>query len=198
MTTRRRIILSSAAVVLALLVVTIWIASPSGPPDPVYGGHRLSWWVSDAQAAKSPQILPPGIDSNAIPYLLQTLKTADSGFHKAYLHLYPNLPTSVRNRLAQPLTAVQRKFFALLFLSSMGPTARPAIPQLVLMVNTHEGEHPRIDAIYALSMIATRNDAEVIAALHAASKDQDPNIRAQAVVALQRLDPQFGPDPMAP
>ncbi len=192
MTKRNRIILWSAAL-LAVLGVTVWLICPSGPSDPVYGGHRLSFYLS---------VLPPSqdwldtrlLDSNAIPYLVHTLKQHDGSIRRAYIRVYPRLPTWLSSRLGYPTPAVRRKFYACGFLGSMGATARPAIPDLIRLVGSNEETLVRVSAIQALSQIALRNDADVMACLATASKNADISVRTAAVIALQQLDPRIGPN----
>jgi len=192
MTKRRRIVLWSAAA-LAVLGVTVWLICPSGPPDPVYNGHRLSFYLS---------VLPPSqdwlntdlLDSNAVPYLVHTLKQHDGSVRRAYIRCYPRLPAWLQNRLGYPTPAVRRKFTACGFLGGMGPTARPAIPDLIQLVGSSEETLARVSAIQALSRIASRNDGDVMACLATASKDADISVRTAAVIALQQLDPRIGPN----
>jgi HEAT repeat protein len=192
MTKRRRIILWSATI-LAVLGLTVWLICPSGPPDPIYGGHRLSFYVA---------VVPPSqnwmntelLDSNAIPYLVHTLKQHDGPVRRAYIRVYPRFPVWLSSRLGYPLTAARLKFTACGFLGSLGSTARPAIPDLIQLAGSNEESWTRLAAIQALARIASRNDTNVMACLTTASKDGDISVRTAAVIALQQLDPRIGPN----
>jgi hypothetical protein len=190
MTKRSRVILSTVAV-LAVLGLTVWLVLPSGPPDPVYGGHRLSFYLSviaPSQDWLNTQLL----DSNAVPYLVHTLKQHDSSVRKAYLRVYPRLPTWLSSRLGYPVSAERRKLFACEYLGSMGATARPAIPELISLAASNEEALARVSAIQALARIASRNDADVMACLETASRDGNTSVRTAAVIAIQQLDPGIG------
>jgi len=186
---RRRIILWSAAV-LAVLGMTVWLISSSGPPDPVYNGHRLSEWVAGVGRESDSYRLPSSVDSNAVPYLVWSLKSRDGPIKSAYLNLYLHSPAWLQTRLVVPAPAWERHFAACGILASIGPAARPAIPELVARVKTNDEPGIRLQAISALSEIATRDDAEVINCLIDASKGKDPEIRDTARGALEKIDPE--------
>ena len=208
---RGRIIL--AVVTLAVLVLTAWLLSPSAPPDPVYGGHRLSYWVLTGPVVKvgvdpwgNPygirlstvpriQILGPQLDSNAVPYLIQTLKTRDGPIRKAYIHSYPHFPAWLRSRLDYPIPAASRVDVAIQYLVNLGPAARPAIPELVRMTGTDEIWSVRRAAINALGDISYSYDDDAVECLKALSKHKNPEISFMADQALQQiyLKPAFEP-----
>jgi hypothetical protein len=129
MTKRSRVILSTVAV-LAVLGLTVWLVLPSGPPDPVYGGHRLSFYLS-VIAPSQDWLNTRLLDSNAVPYLIHTLKQHDSSVRRAYIRAYPRLPAWLSSPLGYPVSATRRKFIACDLLGSMGATARPAIQELI-------------------------------------------------------------------
>jgi hypothetical protein len=187
MTKRGRIILGAVVLALAVLAISAWLISTSGPPDPVYSGHRLSYLVSHLTIGIWTP--PPGLDSNAVPYLAQTLNTRDGPARKAYIGLYPHFPNLLKGRLDPPMSADGRKVKACLMLGSLGVIARPAIPELVRLINSNDPVTVRRIAIYSLSQIGRRNDAPVMQCLAAAGRDTNSAVRTAAAVALQRLDP---------
>jgi hypothetical protein len=196
MTKRGRITLAMAILALAVSAGTVWFISASGPPDPIYGDHRLSYWVSTVPSGT--WWGPTGLDSNAVPYLIQTLSARDGPLRQAYIHLYRHSPSWIQRRIDNPMPAAGRKSVAALFLGQIGPAARPAIPELIRLINSNEKAGVRGIAIHALSQIGTRNDAAVMDCLTTASRDASPSVRADAVAALQRLDPKIGPDVEGP
>lgn len=183
---RNRIILWSAAV-LVVLGLTVWLICPSGPPDPIYNGHRLSWWVSAFCRGRADI---PDLDSNAVPYLIQSLKAHDGLIDRGYSTAFPHFPDWLQNRLSEPDPQRRRVYFASQFLGSLGPTARPAIPDLLHVANTSNDPVARMAAIDALSQISTRNDIAVVQCLAAAARDKDPDVRYTAGMDLERLDPK--------
>jgi hypothetical protein len=182
---RGRIILT--VVILAVLGGFAWHALTPHPPDPVYKGHPLSYWVSGAPGGKWSD--PSPLDSNAVPYLVQALKSRDTPLNKAYNHLWPHLPVWLRNRTWVPNYAAGRRFVSCRLLVTMGTNARPAIPDLIRLLNEDDEVAVRAIATEALRSIANRNDAAVVVALTAATKDRDTAVRLQATDALQSLAP---------
>jgi hypothetical protein len=191
MTKRSRVIL--AVVTLAALAGIAWSILKPGPPDPVYDGHPLSYWV--AGGPWGTWKIPSGLDSNAVPYLIQSLKSRDGLFRKAYINLYPRFPAWVRNRLSYPVPAEHKRSMAARLLGSMGSTARPAIPDLVHIVKADDNYYVRRDAINALRTLAYGYDAAVIECLKAASKDKDSQF---AIMADQALDYIYLKDALEP
>jgi hypothetical protein len=187
MTKRGRIIL--AVVTLAVLIVIAWSIFKPRPPDPIYGGHRLSWWVLTLPFGNEPVVSPPGLDSNAVPYLIQCLKTRDSPIRKGYRTLYLRFPFWLRNRSNRPIDPWEQRDYCFMLIASLGPAARPAIPELIRLLDSGDGVEAE-GALDALSMIASRDNAAVVEALTAAAQDKDPRVRDSARTALEKIDPK--------
>ena len=64
-----------------------------------------------------------------------------------------------------------------------------AIPELIRLLNEDNETGVRSIAIFALRSVANRNDAAVVAALTAATKDKDAVVRTEAVQVLPLLAP---------
>jgi hypothetical protein len=79
-----RVILLATAVATALGVIW-WMVASRPPPvvDPVYAGRHLSYWLSPSVftgqnfAARELSFIHSSLDSNAMPYLVQALRTRD-------------------------------------------------------------------------------------------------------------------------
>jgi hypothetical protein len=182
---RGRIVL--AAVIFAVLGGLVWWVMMPRPPDPFYNGHRLSYWVSGAPGGVWSD--PTPLDSNAVPYLVQALKSRDTALNIAYNRLWPHLPVWLRSQVWIPNHGAGRRFVSCRLLIKMGASARPAIPELLRILKEDNESPVRVMATDALRSIANRDDKDVIQALVAATKDKDPTVSMQAVGALQNLAP---------
>lgn len=125
---KRRIIVLAVAVVAVLGGVIWWAVAtrPPAVPDPVYGGHRLSYWVNRPQAE-----VGPAMDSNAVPYLAQVLKRRDGPSPNRRMRFWRGIPDWLKNQLGFATPAAEAKAASCQYLGNLGPTARPAIPDLI-------------------------------------------------------------------
>jgi HEAT repeat protein len=73
----------------------------------------------------------------------------------------------------------------------MEAAARPAIPELIRVLQQDESEPVRNGAVYALGQIASPDDLRVVDALTAAAtKDTEPNLRGNSSEILVRFNPE--------
>jgi HEAT repeats len=183
---RGRIIV--AALVLAVaggLVARAMLRPPTGPPDLVYGGHPLSQWLAGDFSTS------PALDSNAVPFLVHSLKQRDGALLKAYGSLLDaDLPDWLQKRLPIPKFAWMVRFNSCQFLNRLGASARPAIPELIRVMTEDEDGAVRAVAAGALGNIANHEDKPVIDALAGATKDKDATVARRAGEALSGIDPQ--------
>ncbi len=215
---KRRIIILATAVVAVLGL--IWLAlSPRPPtvPDPVYDGHPLSFWL-DPSSGTNTKVRFPSLDSNAIPYLIQTLKKHDGAMRKAYDRLWPQLPGWLKGHLPTPFTS--NKIFLvsagdawreeyMIFpksgprssagervnscycLGAMGAGARPAIPDLIHLAREDDEGEVRVTAVWALANMARADDKSAVEALMTvATKDKYSYVRKVALWGLARIAPE--------
>lgn len=196
---KRRIIVLAVAIVAVLggwIWWALWSRVPP-PPNPVYDGHPLSQWVDYSGFLPSPvgwdnPAKVPRFDSNAVPYLIQTLSARDSVLRKNYFHLWLRLPAgSPRDWLSPPVPAAGLRANAADFLARIGKGARPAIPALLHVLREDGDVGPRMAAAQALTWIADRDDKPVLEALAAAAtKDPVPMVRTFAGLDLKDIDPE--------
>jgi hypothetical protein len=208
---RGRIIL--AAVFLAVTGGLVWwLLTPlqPGPPDLVYDGHPLSYWVNppgengvfkygqpsvikigiqtSSSTTSSTYIFLKSLDSNAVPFLVESLKRQRGGLRRVYNGFWRRAPSWLQNHLPAPKHAWIRDntFF---FLQTLGVSARPAIPELIRILREEDGDLYHDFAIVTLGVIATRDDKSAVEALVAATRDPDGGVRQTAVEEIERLDP---------
>ena len=189
---------------VAAAVALLWWL-PWGPPEPVYEGHPISYWLA-AQAGVSKSIpggavmripSPPSSllnDSNAVPFLMKASER-DSWFGAACYRkwLWPKLPTWLKKHLpAPPSPEVYARIDAMWLLADMWPVAKPSIPVLVRALREKEEAlsfRVRYVAAAALGRLG-EGDRRAIAAVTEALNDNDHLVRNAATNALLKLDPQ--------
>ena len=172
---------------LVVAVGALWAWVPARPTETNYEGKPLSYWltlgmalrVTDDGGLEARYSMPSpnsrssvqGVihldDTNAIPFLVRALKR-DSWFGARYYRewLWPKLPPVMQARLPPPapnsFVSYVRREDAALFLGSMGPLARPAVPALVNAANERGADDVlKMFAIWALSNIGTRDEATI-------------------------------------
>jgi hypothetical protein len=184
-----RIILAVA--IFAVLGGLGWWALTPNPPDPVYNGHHLSYWVYLSEWPADGQIAVT-LDSNSVPYLVQALKTKDGAPHKAYRYLYYRLPHRLQSHMTITADAWMVRCRACELLGTLGPNARPAISDLIRLLKESNAGTARFSAAWALGNIANRNDQTVVEALVAVTKENDPGTSFAAAEALKSINPEAG------
>jgi hypothetical protein len=186
---RGRMIFFAAIVVVGGFGLWALLRSPAGPPDLVYDGHPLSYWVRGSPPG-TVYVGPRVLDSNAVPYLVWTLNKRSGVMWHAYLRIWPHLPGWLRSRLDSVDNARDQRFYACRLLGTLGSAARPAIPALVAVLQDDEDGGVRGSAAYALGRIANRDDKTVADALSNATTVKiatHPELNSVANMALRRL-----------
>jgi len=188
---RGGLILATAITVIAGGL--IWWASSSRPPvpvDPVYDGYPLSQWLD--HSAFGPVELSsyhyPSVDSNAVPFLVQTLKR-NGPLRRAYKGLWARLPFWWQNHMPDPMPRRDVRADSCMLLGRLGAAARPAIPELIRLLRDDEDRFVRLFAAYSLGSIATRDDTAAVEALVMATKDKEKFVREAASETLSIVAP---------
>ncbi len=131
-------------------------------------------------------VYPPGLDSNALPYLIAALKRKDSASGQIYSWLYLKCPPSVSARLPNPLYASVVRERATDFLGKLGPAAKPAVPALIDALRSDKEWMIRAQAANALAAIGD-DEPSVIDALRAAGSDTNGYEAMNVGNALNKL-----------
>jgi hypothetical protein len=196
MRNRGRIVLAvvAFAMVCGLAVWTLMDHHLS-PPNLVYDGHPLSYWVRYVPlvtAGPTLELFPRSIDSNAVPYLVQALKIRDGAFRRAYIRLWPHLPGWLQNYSTNPkyANAWRVKADCCAYLRILGKKARPAIPELICLLKQDDDELIRAWAAQALGVIGNPDDKAVIEALTMVAADKVSLAGQYSARALKQLDPE--------
>jgi hypothetical protein len=174
----------------AFLAAGVWLRWHK--PEPVYGGHPLSYWLAggDGKVARNPHlpfpVYPEGLDSNALPHLIGALKRKSSWPESSYSWFYLKCPPSLTARLPNPFYASVVRERATDFLAKLGPAARPAVPALIDTLRNDKEFVIRGQAAYALGAIGD-DEPSVIDALRAAGSDTNGYEAFNATTALNLL-----------
>lgn len=138
---RIRVTILLTMMVAGFLVLPRFWEAISGPPDPVYSGHRVSWWFRQLSSGTNGE--PPlgtgfavayeafaRMDSDAVPFLTRQLASDPSGTRTRainFLRRYPRLRPLIGHLSYPP----EVREFASLALRRMGPRAESALPVLL-------------------------------------------------------------------
>ena len=169
-----------AAVLAAGAVWLLLVAVPPQPRDLVYGGQRLSWWLTNSSI---PQNILQQIDSNAAPYLTQVLARRNAWWRK----IYTNLPATLKNRIPPPFSTPYTASRAAWLLSRTGPGSPQTVRALIHAAQKDEDIQARVSAIDALGDVAPGNEEAVAAVLNVAQTDPADFAKIAAVRSLARI-----------
>jgi hypothetical protein len=177
----------------------VWRGARPLPPEPVYEGKALSYWLDappDMMFGPFPGIAiqylatsPSSIiaDSNAVPFLIKALMRDNwSGavFYRNWL--WPKLPASLQKRLPR----LRRNPFACehaaAILASMGQMAKSAVPALVLTLKRSDDLFAREMAVLALWNLGPV-DRRAEQALVKALEDKDDTVRQSVTNVLSHV-----------
>jgi hypothetical protein len=194
---KNRLYLACGVLLGTALVWAGWLSGrqPRRTPEPVYDGTALSYWLTNVYSFNSKNMpqYPEGLlnDSNAIPFLLKSLK-GDTSFGAVVYRdqVWPRLPIAIQKLLPPPPPVnLMRVPNALFFVTQMGPAAKPATPSLIKALKGDDSPRVRQFAALALGYIGASNSS-VTTALTQALKDKDLTVRTSATNALLKLDPE--------
>jgi hypothetical protein len=156
MTTRQGLAIAFAGA--ALYTAAVWQATRT-PTDPICKGVRLSEWIAEANSDSTSQALTTedlqSLGPEGIEYLQYAIRLHAPGETKGIGEWLPDalrkyLPKSLYQR--RSYGSLKQCRFALRQLSKIGPSAQPAIPLLVKMVQ-HSEESLREVAAKGLNRI---------------------------------------------
>ena len=111
---RRKFIILALSLIVVLALCAL--LGPSGPPDPIYNGKHLSYWLTQRKPYQPPvafQWTEPvldykRLDTNAIPYLVYAFESSDGPARSKYSEFWPKLPgwlqACLPRRPSQPAT----------------------------------------------------------------------------------------------
>jgi HEAT repeat protein len=162
------------------------------PPEPVYYGKPLNYWLG-IEPLPGFLRLQSKPDANAVSFLIAALKQdswAGAAFYRKWLwpKLYPKLPPSARKHLPFPRSS--KRIFrqnAATLLGDMGSTASRSIPALIKALEVDEDVSVRACAAWALGKAGTGNESAVAALTQASSKDTSARVRIIALAALGKF-----------
>lgn len=195
-TRRQKQILLVFGLVLVVALALCAILIPPSPPDPIYDGKPLSYWLT-RDVVGIEYIAGTGwvhkshpVDTNALPFLVNTLNRSDNVFRKFYGGLWRRSPAWLKNRLPASSTITTNvQVNASNMLRHLGDDARPAIPALVRMLEPHRDIQLRTQVTYLLGDIGKGDPVARQALINSAQNDPDLPLRRAARDSLGKLDP---------
>ncbi len=142
---KNRLYLAGGVLLVAAVGGLLWWP-PRQPPDPVYNGKPLSYWLTNILSGFSPSLAldpwmghaPPKWEweavppPSAVPFLIKALER-DSWFGASIYRkqVWPKLPPSIKRHLPPPVDNPTIRRQAAYLLGQMGPMAKPATPALI-------------------------------------------------------------------
>ena len=184
---RKRVYLVLAGLFLGAAGLATWEGMRQHPPEPVYEGRPLSYWIRQPRVIQVNGRLRatdlPKFDSNAVPFLVACLERCENPLSRFYFSAWSELPAWIKPCLPRPMRSDVVLVNALGALGSIGPAAKPAIPVLVRELKEDKAVAIRCFATQALWQFAGE-DLTAQAALVNAMQDPDSSVRQSAAMAL--------------
>ena len=168
------------------------------PSEPLYEGKSISYWLHHGMESANDGSFHvggklvgavivehmPNFDSNALPYLVKTVKNRGSAFHAVATWSWNKLPARLQKRFDKPLPASALRLRALVMLGHLQAEALPAVPDLIRVLKSDDDATVRLMTVDCLAQI-DRQNPQVREALTAAALDKDRTVRAEAILQLQ-------------
>src|SRR5262245_8675003 len=195
---KRRRKIFAVVIGLGIIIGIRAILVPSSPPDPVYDGKPLSYWLTHEKISQStsgiitsePALDYTRLDTNAIPYLVYAFERRDGRARRGYAQIWIKLPSQLQSRLPKPRDTRAIRGLALAYLLKLEVFNSPqAISAMVRTIEDDEETYwLKWWAIFFLEKGQSKDPA-VIQALCHGLKDKDERVREECTNALRTLDP---------
>jgi hypothetical protein len=195
---RGRILIALTAVALLGVLAWVMLGAPSSPPEPVYKGKPLSYWLRgygfpstngpsryDADGAIS------AVGTNAIPTLLRMLCERDVSLKSKFL----NWAVRYSFFRAHYHGSVEINFEAMSGFGALGPQAAGAISDLIQIMDKNSPPETRSFSANILGGMGPEAAAAVPSLLRAAT-NADTLVRNSAIWALGEI--RADPDAVVP
>ncbi len=142
----RRVLVRTAIALLCCSVLLALLTNWLRPPEPIYDGHPISYWISrPINLAHSGPVVSyldltleyslsfPVMDSNAVPYLLPALRRSDGLFSSKgwYFKVWLKAPMWLQRRLPSPDRAASARYNAAAILSRFATLPPESVEPLI-------------------------------------------------------------------
>lgn len=198
----RKHIARVAVIVLAGLgAMAAFLFIISGPPDPIYDGKPLGYWLGQSKPFQPGLNNPSGLvtlglaldvkhlDTNAIPFLVDTVEFGDGPARRKYRELWWKCPGWLKSFLPEPRDTARIRSNALLYLLNLHTFDSPmVIPAMARVLEKDDDAVLRQGAAAFLGEGHSKDPAVIQALVHGL-KDPDRNVRWSSTNALRKLDP---------
>jgi hypothetical protein len=184
--------------VLVLVLGLCALLIPSGPPDPIYNGKHLSYWLRQPiklyplppPGFNAPPIMLLGVDSNAIPLLVYKLDRRDAPSRYNYMELWPKLPGWLQACLPVPSdTTIIIRQNAQLYLMNLHTLDSPQVTAAMARILENDKDVSFRQRAASFLGEGHSKDPAVTQTLVRGLKDKDYLVRLYCTNALRKLDP---------
>jgi HEAT repeat protein len=186
MTSRTKILATRLPFVLAVLAVLgalAWQIFRPREPDPIFEGHRLSYWLGRCPRTESftAQAAVRDAGTNAIPMLLRFMRAYNSAFKRKLIAL-----AEKQNFMASHFVSDDDHWRVVNRFEALGPDGRCAVPELLRIYQKDPSPDSRIFIIMALSNIGP-TAKETIPLLISETANSNSHMRSQVILDLGRM-----------
>jgi HEAT repeat protein len=188
MTARKNILAGFALVAVVVGVVASQMFRPR-IPDPIYEGRHLSFWVARYGTEwEKPNAAVRQAGTNAIPLLLQLLRTHDSQLKHKLIEL-----GAMQDYVQWPFVSHARRYYyrALCGFEALGTNGQEAVSRLLQICEVDPSGESHPYTLDALAAIGT-GSREFVSWLHSAATNSIPELRKYAIDTLgsMRAEPE--------
>jgi hypothetical protein len=171
---------------VAVLLVAKSVLFPSA--EPMYKEKPVRVWVDEAcdvgNSESEHEVEMLG--RVAIPYLIEKLGVEDSNYQIARENLWQRLAAPLKRVIPYHATAEFTRFKAARFLGKLGPSAAPAVPALLKLVEDPGSLVPE-EALKTLSAIGPSAGVALPLLTQRLTNQPDPALRMNIAVAILKI-----------
>jgi hypothetical protein len=198
---KRHRAMAFAATSAGLLVAVVWFGlGRSRAALPVYEGKTVQEWFFGADGhpgrpatMKAAGVAFEAMGTNCVPFLLDRLRSHESGSNRFYGLIYPGFPSFLKSRWPRPLAPYYSHKLALWHLRNMMPKLAFAASDLMEIVPGISDDQTREQAYDMVEHLAIRLDDVGKKRAYLVGFLVDPNFALQlkAAIMLSRVDRSF-------
>ena len=213
---KKRMLIGFAAVALIGMGWLLFSRMHTPESMPVYKGKTARQWLREITTTNQNAAMEAfsQMDTNALPFLVNTFHEVDPPAERLYQAIYPKLPNVLQRRVRKPMAnwercwaasailelqpqwlprltewlsdpSAEKRSLAAVALGQIGDAAKPAIPNLTICLQDSD-VGVRVDA--AMALYNTLRITNGMPALKQVAMTSEGHNRMKAVVALSGMD----------